>query len=392
MDTRIAIIGGGPVGLVAALDLARRGQDVVLVDENAETPHDLRASTWHPPTLDLLHGLGVAEPLIAQGLKGSSWQIRMHPSGRKAEFDLTLLQDETAHPYRLQVEQWRLCEILWPLLAAEAGVTLLRGARCTGIMPGDDQVTVALEDGRTINASWVIGADGARSTVRQAAGLEFDGKTYPERTILVTTPFPFEAHLPGLSNVNYCWIEGGRTFSLLRLSQMWRVSLYPEEGETLEDALDPARVKSRLEALVPGAGAEIDQIRPYAIHMRIAPSFRAGRVLLAGDAAHINSPSGGMGVNAGIHDAMLLTRALDKAITTGDDAGLDHYAEARREIAYNHVLKQADANRNRMQTTDPAWREQEMARLQAIAADPVQHREHLLKTSMIAAVRATGLI
>lgn len=396
VSAEIGIIGGGPVGLVTALDLARRGRTVVLVDENPQVGRDLRASTFHPPTLDLLDRLGVGSDLVAQGLKGPTWQIRLHPSGRRAVFDLSVLADATNHPYRLQCEQWRLAELLYAALAHEPNVTLLRGWRGESFRQEDDGVLVELHDlkgvVREVKTAWLVGADGARSTVRKALDMPFEGLTYPERTILVTTTFPFEDHLEGLSNVNYCWIEGGRTFSLLRLAHLWRVSLYPEEGESLEEALEPARVRERLNAIMPGAGEEIAEIRPYAIHMRIAESFRAGRILLAGDAAHLNSPSGGMGMNAGIHDGFLLARALDHALQSGDDTDLDTYARTRREIAETHVLKQADANRGRMQNRDPAWREQELARLQAISGDPAAMRDHLMKTSLLEAVRETGLI
>src|SRR5690606_20286947 len=158
-------------------------------------------------------------------------------------------------------------------------------------------VRVGSDGAETIVAGrWLVGADGARSTVRRLVGLALEGATYPETVILATTLFPFEAHLEGLSNVNYCWDDGG-TFSLLRLPGLWRCSLYPDAGESIEAAMRPERIEAKLQRIVPRPEPyEVIEIRPYRIHQRIVPTYRAGRVALAGDAAHLNSPSGGMGM------------------------------------------------------------------------------------------------
>ncbi len=237
-----------------------------------------------------------------------------------------------------------------------------------------------------------MAADGASSTLRGLLDLPFEGLTYPETTILTTTKFPFEAHLPGLSWVNYCWSDRG-TFSLLRVPDRWRVSLYPDEGETVEDALQPERVEERLQEIVPNpAGFEMLEIRPYRIHQRILDCYRVGRVLFAGDAAHLNSPSGGMGMNCGIHDAFNLTEKLAQILDDGDPGLLDLYDRQRRPLARDEILSRADANRKRMQQRDPAWRRDELARLQSIASDPAAAREFLLGSSMIAGLRRAAAV
>ena len=195
----------------------------------------------------------------------------MHPSGDRAVFDLGLIADSTDHPYRLQCKQSVLCGLLLDRFRALGGEIWL-GATVTGVSQDADGVRVAargadgVED--ILDADFAIGADGARSAVREAIGATLKGKTYPETTILATTRFRFEEHLPGLSNVNYVWKAHG-TFSLLRLPDLWRCSLYPDGDETTEDALQPASIARKLQEIAPNDGGhEIDEVRPYRIHMK----------------------------------------------------------------------------------------------------------------------------
>jgi 3-(3-hydroxy-phenyl)propionate hydroxylase len=229
----------------------------------------------------------------------------------------------------------------------------------------------------------LIGADGARSIVRRAMDLGFEGKTYPETTILATTPFRFEDHLPGLSNVNYVWREGG-TFSLLRLRDKWRCSLYPDEGESIEQALEPERIERKLQSIVPrDEPYEVVDLRPYRVHMRIVDDYRRGRFVLAGDAAHVNSPSGGMGMNGGVHDAFNLSATLRDIWNGAPLDLLDRYVRQRRPIAADEILTQADANRARMQERNWERRLAMFEELKKVAADPEKARARLLASSMI---------
>lgn len=387
---RVLIVGAGPVGLTAALRLDSFGIPCTVIEAEPTVQRDLRASTFHPPTLDLLDDYGLAEPLIALGRKCPTWQIRMHETHARAEFDLAVLRDDTRHPYRLQCEQFKLCELTAERLRGCANVRMEWNARVTGVRQTADSVHVQVARGpRTfeLTGALLIGADGARSFVRESLGLEFAGATYPETTILVTTPFPFHDHLPGLSNVNYVWTREG-TFSLLRLPALWRCSVYPEAGESIEEAIQPASIERKLQRIVPtGTPYEVLEVRPYRVHKRIVSDYRMGRIVLGGDAAHINSPSGGMGMNGGIHDAFNLTEKI-RAIHAG--AGLeelDRYTRQRRPIAAEEILVQADRNRSRMQERDPSRRQQMLEDLQRTASDPVLARSHLLRSSMIEGLR-----
>ena len=387
-DPAVAIVGAGPVGVSAALFLAARGIASVLLEAEAEPAHDLRASTFHPPTLEMLDTVGLAAPLIARGLITRDWQVRMHESGERALFDLAHIAGDTPYPFRLQCEQATLVALGLSRARGDAAIDLRMGTPVAGVAQDDAGATVTLGDGETIRATYLIAADGARSVVREGVGARFEGFTYPETTLLATSRFAFHDHLEGLSNVNYCWAAQG-TFSLLRLPRLWRCSLYADPGESTAQATVPASIAAKLQRIVASDdGHEVDEIRAYRIHQRIVERYDHGRVLLAGDAAHLNSPSGGMGMNGGIHDAWAAAEAIRAALDGGDAAALfARYSRCRKAIAEEQILAQAHRNRTRMQERDPARRRAELTALQAIAADPVRCREHLLKTSMIAGLR-----
>lgn len=398
-DRRIGIVGAGPVGLVLALRLATLGVPSIVLEAEADISEELRASTFHPPTLDMLDGLGLAQPLIAQGLVTPSWQIRRHEDGIRAVFDLSVLKDDTAHPYRLQAEQWKLSRLLLAKLAAEhPGTVEIRfGCRVEAVAQDADGVTLSGTGFDPLRLPYAVGCDGARSILRRAMDLDFPGDTYPETTILATTPFRFDEVMEGLSNVNYIWTRHpafSGTFSLLRVPGLWRASLYPAPGESVEEALQPAAIERKLQAIHPKASPyEVADLRPYRIHQRIVAEYRRGRMMLAGDAAHLNSPSGGMGMNGGIHDAMELAATLAEVWKgEAEEALLDRYTRRRRPIAEREIIAQADRNRARMREQDPARRAEMLADLQRIAADPVRAREHLLRSSMIAGLRAAAAI
>jgi 3-(3-hydroxy-phenyl)propionate hydroxylase len=375
----ILIAGAGPVGLTLAWRLTQQGLPVQVFESDPEIADQLRASTFHPPTLDMFHDSGITDALIRHGRITPTWQIRMHTTGERAEFDLGVLSGDTAHPYRLQCRQAELSRALHARLPEG---TVRFSTPVLTARQDKDGVTVQTSAGE-VRGSLLIGCDGARSVVREVIGAQFEGDTYPENTILVTTTFPFEEHMEGLSGVNYIWKPGG-TYSLLRLPDLWRVSLHPLAGQSAEDALEDAAIRAQTEEVLPPArDMEIVEKRIYRIHRRVADSYRDGRIFLAGDAAHLNSPKGGMGMNGGIHDAWMLSDLLIRVAGGGDPAILDSYERARRPIARDDIVAQADANRSRMNTTDPEQRRAYLSELRAIAADPARARKFLLRSSMI---------
>ncbi|MGP1397191.1 MAG: FAD-dependent oxidoreductase [Inquilinaceae bacterium] len=395
--TEILIVGGGPVGLTCAWLLAGAGVPVRLVEAEPDVPDALRASTFHPPTLDLFDPSGITDVLIAAGRITPEWQIRLHETGERAAFDLSVLAGDTAHPYRLQCRQAVLSRELVRRLNAMNGGIVRFGARTVAVDQDESGVWADIEtaegDRDRLRARWLIGCDGARSLVREAMGVAFDGAAYPEHTILATTHFPFEEALEGLSGVNYIWNTGG-TFSLLRLPDVWRCSFHPADGETPEAALEDGSIRAKAAAVVPDAPPiDIVEKRIYRVHHRVAGRYRAGRMLLAGDAAHLNSPKGGMGMNGGIHDAFNLAAKLT-AIHRGESGPevLDLYDRQRRPIARDEIVAQADANRARMNETDPDRRRAALRDLQDIAGDTARCHAFLLRSSMIDGLRrAAGI-
>lgn len=386
----VIVVGAGPVGLVAALLLSEAGIPVILLEAEDDVSDDLRASTFHPPTLDMLAPYGVTDALLAEGLACPEWQIRMHATGERAVFDMTVIDDLTDHPYRLQCEQARLCRHLSRRLAESSLVDLRFGERVTGLQQDAESVTLELETARgtaTRTARYVIAADGASSSIRELLGLDFAGITYPETTVLASTPFPFESHIEGLSNVSYCWSDRGN-FSLLRLKDFWRCSLYYDPGLTVEQAVEPERIQAQLREILPQVNHfEIIDRRPYRVHQRIVENYRHGRVLLAGDAAHVNSPSGGMGMNGGIHDAFNLAEKLTAVWQGASDSLLDLYSRQRRPVAEQEILQQADRNRRRMTERDPEKRRAHLRDLQETAKDPQKAHAFLYRSSMFAGLQ-----
>jgi 2-polyprenyl-6-methoxyphenol hydroxylase-like FAD-dependent oxidoreductase len=386
----IIIVGAGPVGLVAAMLLDEAGVDCIVLEADETVSSDLRASTFHPPTLDMLEPYGVTEAVVAQGLKCPHWQIRMHETGERVVFDLSVLADETAHPYRLQCEQALLVEHLAIRLQHSACVELRHGCKvvAAGESPGERAGGAWVDvsrDGKTerIHGRYIVGADGADSIIRREMNLEFTGSTHPTVNVLASTPFDFAQAIEGLSNVSYCWHANGN-FALLRLNGFWRASLYYDPRVTPEQAASYDAVQRELEAICPGHGPfDIIDSRPYRVHQRLVSTYRRGRLLLAGDAAHINVPTGGMGMNGGIHDAFSLVGALVDVLSGGPEEQLDRYSRQRRTVAEKDILAQAGRNHSRMTQTDDASRRASLQALAAIVDDPVRARAHLRKTSMM---------
>ena len=390
----ILIVGAGPVGLTSALRLSQLGIRSIVIEKNTTIQSELRASTFHPPTIEMLNELGIAEDLIAIGLKTKCWQFRVHETGERAVFDLGHLAQDTKYPFRLQVEQKELCRIATKKAEADENIDLRMGHSLENFAQKKDFVEIIAKlknhEKYKIEAPILIAADGGSSKIRKIMGLEFSGLTYPETTILVATEFPFHEHIEGLSNVNYVW-SGWGTYSLLRLPGIWRCSLYPDKNESIDQATKTESINEKLRRIVPNqTDFKILEVRPYKVHQRILDKYDHGRVVFIGDAAHLNSPSGGMGMNGGIHDGWNLAEKLKNIFIDGLPlTRLSLYSDQRQKIAENEILKNAHKNRSRMQERDKAFRAAELERLKKIANDPKSSREFLLRSSMIKGLRET---
>ena len=390
----VIVAGAGPAGLVAAAYLAGEGVPVTIVEQARDLPDDLRASTFHPPTLDMLERFGVVPAMIEQGLICPTWQFRDRHAGVIATFEMARLADDTAHPYRLQCEQWRLTRMLRDKLAANPDVTFLYDAKATDVTQDADGVTLTIErpDGSTepLCAAFLVGADGARSAVRRTLGIAFEGMTIPETYLTLSTTFRFERVIPDLANIAYI-SDPEEWFVLLQAAGLWRVLLptAPEEAADESRMLDPARIEERMQGVQPNpAGYEIRHRTAYRVHERVAETYAKGRIFLAGDAAHINNPLGGMGMNGGVHDAFNLAEKLTRVWKGEADLALmGRYDRQRRKVALDVVQQQALRNRQLLNQREPSVRRAYHDELRGIAADPAKHHAHLLRSSMIQSLR-----
>ena len=385
MSKRVLIAGAGPVGLTAAADLVRRGVPVTVLEAGADLSMESRASTFHPPTLDMLAELGAAEPLIAQGLRAPQFQYRTK-AGLIAQFDFAAIADATGHPFRLQCEQSRLTRILLEQLRGNPLFAIEFSAAVRGVSQSDGGVSVSVDrNGQTDtrDGAWLIGADGARSDVRRALGIEFAGFTWPERYLVVSTSYDFASVMPDLVYVNYV-ADPTRWYFLLRTPSHWRVMFRIGADESDELALSEGFAQQLLQQIVPGVTYDVAHTTLYRVHQRVAKDFRNGRAFIVGDAAHVNNPLGGMGMNGGIHDAMNLTERLAR-VWHGEapDAELERFANQRRQVAEEYVQNQSIQNKKNLESPGSDFAD----RLRAIAADPKRTYDYLIGVAMIGSLR-----
>ena len=395
-ERRVLIAGGGPVGLLCAWLLGRRGLPVRLFDVNETLQADPRAATTHPATLDLLADDGLADDMARVGLVAPIFQFWDRPSGEKvAEFDHAVLKEDTSHPFVVQCEQFKTTKLLVERLRTLPNVEVLFAHEVVDVVQTDSLVSVDVRgpDGvKSHSGAYLIGADGGRSVVRKQSEIAFEGFTWPERFIVLTTPFDFEsAH--GLCFRSY-FADPDEWCNCFKVSAdgppgLWR-TVYPANPDQSEQQLmSDAAVQARMQKFFPAQQPyEIVHRNLYVTHQRVAETFRKGRVLLAGDSAHVNNPIGGMGLNGGIQDAANLAEKLAAVLLDkAPDALLDLYSLQRRTVATEYVQEQSIANKKRLEARDPETRRRNLNELREMAADRARARQFLLRTSMIASQR-----
>ncbi len=386
-SAEVLIAGAGPVGCTAALALARAGISVILVEGCETLPLELRASTFHPPTLDLLEELDLTRRLIPLGLITRDYQYRDRSTGDAAVFDLGVLAGDTGHPYRLQCEQYKLTQVVCDMLKDMPNAEVLFGREVIGARQDGDGVQMLCftgEEEELYSGRYLIGADGANSCVRKSITVRYEGFTYPEKFLVLSTPFDFAGHMENLSNVNYV-ADPEEWCVLLRTADLWRVLIPTVPGEPDEKFLAPEYAQERLNAVVPqDQPYEVVHRTLYRVHQRVAETYRVGNITIAGDAAHINNPLGGMGMNGGIHDSIVLAEKLVAILRdgAGDDL-LDIYDHQRRTVASDFIQKQTIENKKRMESLDPDAQRKRQADFMRTAGDPDLAHAFLLRTSMI---------
>lgn len=383
----VIVVGAGPVGTVAALACARFGLSVTLLEAQNRVDDSPRASTTQPPTLEILAGLGLIDEYLRVGLVSRTFQFWDRPTLELiAEFDFDRLKGETAYPFVVQTEQHKLANMAIDRLRGLGNAEVRLSEKVTHIAQDESQVKVKTSFSELL-ADYVIAADGGRSTVRKALDIEFEGYTWPERFLVITTKFDFQAAL-GCCLRNYMADpeEWTNLFKVAGddLKGRWRAVFNTRENETDEEALSDASVRARLSRIyVPERSRDYLHLNLYAVHQRVAKSFRKGRVFLCGDAAHVNNPIGGLGLNCGIHEAWHLAGLLKEALEDKDPSILDAYEAKRRPLNIKYVQEQTVANKKRLEERDPAQRAKRFAELRASAEDPKRHKEFLMRASLL---------
>ena len=398
----VVIVGAGPVGMVCALALNRRGIPVTVFEQEPAPVTDQRAASLHPTTLDLLDELGVTQKIIPLGLVSTKYRFHDRVTGEVvAEFDLDDMRDEFRFHFVLQYEQYKLTASIAAEYAKAGEFDVRFAHRVTDITQQADRIDVDVESKagtERMQAAYVIGCDGGRSTIRKLADIEFEGFTYPERFIKIATSFDFGASNPSIVFRNY-FSDPEEWCNLFKVrgerpEGLWRAifPLAPDEDD--ETALAPERIEQRLQKFFPKAGRyEVEYVNVYPVSQRVAKTFRTGRVLLAGDSAHVNNPIGGMGMNGGIHDAINLADKLARVVKgEADDALLDLYSRQRRHGAIEYVQAQTIANKRMMEERNPAVRTANFDELRRTADDPRSARKYMRRAALLDSLRTANAV
>ncbi len=394
----VLIVGAGPAGLAVAVSLALANVPALVFEAEPGLPRDLRAGSFHPPTIELLDRIGVGQDFLAMGIKVPRWQIRGREEGVIVEWDLSLLADETPYPFRFHCEQFKLTPLLKARLERLGG-TVKFAHRFLDATQDGSGVTARFEtpDGVTsVRGRYLVGADGARSAVRHLMGVAFEGFTWPERFLVIGIEQDLAPH--GYTYNAYIAdpVDWGAIFKMPHEGPpgLWRV-LFPTDATLADEEVlshDFAqRILQRFLPLPEPYGIEHTGI--YRVHQRVAAEFRQGRFVIVGDAAHVNNPLGAFGLNGALHAAFNLAEKL-AAVCRGEaeDSLLDRYVRQRRSANVEFVQAQSIRNKQVLEEKDPAARAKNLAELRATAADPARAKAYLVRSSMIASIRHAASI
>ena len=404
---RVIVVGAGPVGAVTALALVKKGIPVTLLEAEPEPPEDQRAATIHPPTVQMLAELGLKDEAFAEDASGGMlspvFHFRDRVSGELvAVFDLGLLEGEVPYPFVVQWEQYKLVRAAKPHIEASGIADVRFSTKVTDLEQDANHVDVTITNaaGETekLRGRYVIGADGGRSTVRRLAEIEFEGFTWPERFIKIGTSFDFGATGRGFCTCNY-FSDPNEWLNLFKVKGngppgIWRgiMPVPPEESD--EQALSMAGIQRRLQGIHQKSGEyEIPYYALYSVHQRVAATFNKGRVLLAGDCAHVNNPIGGMGMNGGIHDAINLAEKLsDVWFGRADAEVFDRYTRQRRKAQVDYVQAQTIANKKALEEKDPKVRWQHLDELRRTSEDVTLHKKFLYRSALIDSLNSANAV
>jgi 3-(3-hydroxy-phenyl)propionate hydroxylase len=394
---RVVVIGAGPVGLCLSLALAQDEIPVTLIetlgDDNflEQVP---RAGTNHPATLEMFDRIGLYQKIEPRGIIAPVFHYWDRPENKLiAAFDHIHLKDDTRFPYVLQCERIKIVEEALKMAKAHPLIDLRLRTTFNAFEQDADRVIARVTnpagEEEVIEGRYIVSGEGARSIIRKDLGIEFEGFTYPDRTLNIEVAYDFRKH--GYAERNYISDpdEWSNLFHWKGPPDRWRVHFPTAPEEDAEALQRPEALQARLQGFLPRQGGyEIVGSNLYTVHQRVATRFRVGRAILAGDSAHVNSPIGAMGMNSGIHDAINLADKLIKILRkeVGDEV-LDRYERQRRHVALQHTQAETIRNKRVLAEKDPAVRRKNHEQLHRTAEDPKLARAFLLRTSLIESLR-----
>ncbi len=368
--TDVLIVGGGPVGMLAALTLAQAGASVRVLDKEPQIINSPRAAVYFPSTLLVLEELGILDELNAIGFQNSDFGTHIPEFGYHSVVK-TEATEGIPYDYQLHVGQHEVARVAMEH-AQKLGVEVLFDQELHGYEEYDDRI-LALVSGpdseATYEAKWLIGCDGARSTVRKLAGIEFEGHTWPERFIATNVKFPFKEL--GYSQANFvCDPVNMAVIAQLDTDGLWRCTYMEDSELPVESYLD--RVHQRYEWFMQGRkDYEIVSANPYTLHQRAAETLHKGRVLLAGDAAHATNPCGGLGLTSGLWTGVVLADVLGAVLRGEEEAEvLDRFSDERRRIFWEIVSPAATENKRMLQEQDMEQRRKDLEHVKALQTNP----------------------
>ncbi len=385
-SAKVIIIGAGPVGTFVAYCLAEYGIETILLESESSCETDMRASTFHPSTLKYLDNLNLANELIDKGLKAPIFQYRIRATDEILEFNLEELSDVLDFPFRLQCEQYKFARMLADKLDNHKYSSVMFNRELISFSDAGNKVKLKVDHkgiGEDYECDYLIGADGANSIVRRNLGIEFGGFTYKEKFFTLSTEKPLENYFSDLSYVNYV-SDPDEWFVMLKAPSAWRI-LVPVD-ENLDD--DLIRSDDYVRNIFKRALNSDDQIETihrtiYRVHQRVVDTMRSGRIILAGDSAHLNNPLGGFGMNGGLHDAWNLAEQLDEIINHNkNEELLDLYDRQRRTVMNEFIQKQTIRNKKMIEETGDDKQSSEWNRMRNIHQNDTERREYMFRQTM----------
>ena len=404
---RVIVSGCGPVGAVIALALIRNGIPVTLIEQLPDAAEDQRAATIHPPTVEMLVGLGLETEMFSEapsgGMPAPLFHFRDRATGDLvAEFNISLLKDEVRYPYVVQWEQYKLVHAALPHIRASGIGEVRFSTKLIGLtQTADDVVVTVINAGgemEKLYGKYLVGTDGGSSAVRHLAQIAFEGFTWPERFIKIGTTFDFGTTGKGYCTRNY-FSDPDEWINLFKVKGygspgIWRGVFPVPQTEEDAEALAMAGLQRRLQGIHEKSGDyNIPYYALYAVHQRVAETFNKGRVLLAGDSAHVNNPIGGMGMNGGIHDAINLAEKLTEVWFGRADVGLlNRYTRQRRKAQVDYVQAQTIQNKKSLEEKDPAIRRRHLDELRRTSADVTLHKKFLYRSSLIDSLNSANAV